>query len=33
MPFIGKTYRQAIALERPKLFDESLIQFFRPFAR
>src|SRR5580698_8669161 len=32
VPFIGKAHGDSVSLERPKLFDQSIIQFFGPFA-
>src|SRR5882724_4648503 len=32
MPFVGKTRRDAIPVEGPKLFDQPIIEFLRPFA-
>src|ERR1700730_5001695 len=31
-PFIGKAHSDTVALERPKLFDQPIVQLFRPFA-
>src|ERR1700751_3708488 len=30
--FIGKTHGDTVSLERPKLFDQPIVQLFRPFA-
>src|SRR6267378_7007564 len=30
--FIGKAYGDTVSLERPKLFDQPIVQLFRPFA-
>src|SRR6202140_3913353 len=32
VPFIGKTHGDMVSLERPKLFDQPIVQLFRPFA-
>src|SRR5580700_2842003 len=31
VPFIGKAYGDTVSLERPKLFDQSILQLLRPF--
>ena len=31
-PFIGKAHRDMVPLERPKLFDQPIVQLFCPFA-
>src|ERR1700722_9487879 len=31
-PFIGKAHGDSVSLERPKLFDQPVVQLFRPFA-
>jgi hypothetical protein len=32
VPFIGKAHGDMVSLERPKLFDQAVVQLFRPFA-
>src|SRR6266403_2223518 len=32
VPFIGKAHGDTASLERPKLFDQPIVQLFRPFA-
>src|ERR1700693_2302009 len=32
VPFIGKAHGDTVSLERPKLFDQSIVQLLRPFA-
>src|ERR1700730_377252 len=32
VPFIGKAHRDIVPLERPKLFDQPIVQLFCPFA-
>src|SRR6202022_1621160 len=32
VPFIGKPHGDTVPLERPKLFDQPIVQLFRPFA-
>src|ERR1700693_5813487 len=32
VPFIGKADGDTVSLERPKLFDQPIVQLFRPFA-
>src|ERR1700720_2928467 len=32
VPFIGKARGDAVSLERPKLFNQPIVQLFRPFA-
>src|SRR6266576_3974113 len=32
VPFVGESHRDTIYIVRPKLFDQPVVQFFRPFA-
>jgi hypothetical protein len=32
VPFVGEPHRDTISIVRPKLFDQPVVQFFRPFA-
>jgi hypothetical protein len=32
VPFIGKAHCDTVSLERPKLFDQAIVQLFGPFA-
>jgi hypothetical protein len=32
VPFIGKAHCDTVSLERPKLFDQAIVQLFRPLA-
>src|SRR5580700_3402086 len=32
LPFVGKAHGDTVSLERPKLFDQTVFQFLRPFA-
>jgi len=32
VPFIGKAHGDTVSRKRPKLFDQPIVQLFRPFA-
>src|SRR5260370_42625279 len=32
VPFVGKAHGDTVSFERPKFFDQSIVQLFRPFA-